>query len=214
MIDVFKGKAGLAKTFWLWGIAGGVFFTAGFYGLNYLYVRNLDNSALTNITTYIYPALLVLWGTFISIATINAAGYNRKRKFWGWVATVVGGLSLIKTAMSALVILGLMPMTWSTLSKSIRAENLALPAQIGEELTLHEMRLNQADKSLTYFIHIDTPTLSNNAMDTDIAKSAILDGCMDLEPMFKGPVEKITYRYEANDKTLSLIDVLPKDCGL
>jgi len=214
IIDLFMGKVGLAKTFWLWSGVGGILFGAGYYVLNYLAVRDIDNGALVGFTYKVYPILLIVWGIFISIAVINSAGYNRKRKFWGWAATAIAVLSLFKILVSILVLLGVMPLTWKDLSRSIRAENLALPAQIAEGLTLHEMRLNQEDSSLTYFISFDTPTLNNNVMDTDTVKSAILEGCVDFETMLSGPVKKIIYRYEANDGTLSLINIFPKDCGL
>ncbi len=212
--DLFKGKLGLVTTYWLWGVIGGALVTLGSYVAFYIAAKNIQNIFVYDLLTIGYSIFVSAWLVFIGLAIINSASFNRERGFWGWVASIIGTVSIIKGVYALLTVLGIVSFSWAEIEKGIAMESTALPIEIGEGLTLTKMSADSNNKSITYKFMFDYKTLNNKTFDTTIAKDAILTSCIDLKIYFDGPVTNIIYNYEANDGTEVDIKILKEDCGL
>lgn len=212
-MDLFKGKAGLAKTYWLWYVLGGAVLTAGYYASTFAAIKNFNNPFIFNVLSYGYPIFQAAWIVFFSIAVINSASYNRKRGGWGWVASILAVIGILKALQMMAVLFGLTPTAWNDFEKGVRAENLGLPVQIEKNLALTRMSTNWKDKSLTYHYQFDYQTLNKNTFNVQKAKDASLESCGEYKEMLGRPVKKIILEFKANDKTKAEIEILPEDCG-
>jgi hypothetical protein len=210
LIDVFKGKSGLATTYWGWGIGGGIILTAGFYGVSYIAVKNIEY--YTPIA-YGYNIFSIIWGVFICIAIINSASYERDRGLWGWIATFLAVLGLIRTLKLAIVVFGLAPMSLQEFRDATIAENLALPMDLGDGVVLQKMSVDSNKKSLTYHVTLDLRTINNNVFDVVAAKNYATEDCDDYKDFLGNPVDVIVLEYRANDGTKVNVDIFPEDCG-
>ncbi|WP_282605682.1 hypothetical protein [Pelagibius sp. Alg239-R121] len=213
VIDLFKGKAGLAKTYWLWGVLGGLVVTIASTAISHYIAAYFESDLLYQNALYGLTVFELVWGIFVAIAIINAAAYKRKRGFWGWLASLLAVIGIFRSFQLAAVTFGLILPSWHDIATGIRFENFTLPMEIDEETTLVRMSTNLSDKSLTYHLDIDLPTLDDNSFDAEYVKWTMLVACVDLKSYLEGPVRKVVYEYKANDGTIRRAELLQEDCG-
>ena len=211
--DLYKGKFGLAKTYWLWGVLGGLVVGAGRYGAIFIATKNVTNELLYDSLITGSSLVVIIWTIFISMAIINSAYYERERGFWGWVASTLAAIGIVRVLILSATLLGLMSLTWRDIENGVRIENLALPVQIEEGLIFTKMVANSDEKSLSNYFKFDYETLNEDTFDLKIAKEGSLESCADYKDFLEGPVEKIIIIFEANDGTTMQFEILPEDCG-
>ena len=204
---------GLAKTYWLWFFLGGGIVAAGSFAASFAAVRNINNDTLYIAISWGYPIFAIIWQMFTSLAVINASTYNRERGAWGWIASILAALGVLKALYAAAVLFGVLPATWNDFEKGIHIENAGLPIKIDDETTLIRMSTNRSEKSLTYHYKFDFPTLNENTFDTKTAKNIALESCIDFKDILGSPAKIIFIEYEANDGTKVNIKIIPSDCG-
>lgn len=212
-IDLFKGKYGLARTYWLWGCLGGVLVAIGSFIATYIATKNLNNEVLYDVIINGYTVFIVVWVIFISVAIINSSTYKRERGVWGWIACVLSAIAILRAVVAFATMIGIVPMQWRDLEKGIIIENVGLPIVIEEGLILTKMSTDSKDRSLTYHLRYDYKTLNDETFDLKVAKEASLESCADMKRFLEVAVKKIIYHYEANDGTTIQVEILPADCG-
>ncbi len=211
--NVLFGTYGLAVTYWLWGVVGSLVVMVIAYSAVAVSAKFVHNAAIYNLLTYGSAVLSILWAVFVSVAIINASTYNRERGFWGWIATIIAGLGILRALYSAAVVVGLQSLSFSDIESSVAIENLGLPVEIEQGLTLDRMETNRSEQSLTYVYGFDYPTLNSETFDTTLAKEGTLESCEEFRDWLTGAVKKIVLVWRANDGTTQSIEILPEDCG-
>ena len=131
----------------------------------------------------------------------------------GWIASIIAFIGILKSIQIAFTVFGLIPVTWQDFEQGIRAENLGLPIQIEEGLSLTKMSTNWKDKSITYHYRFNYQTLNKKTFDLQNAKQINLENCSSYKDILGYPAKKIINEYEANDGTIAIIEILPEDCG-
>ena len=94
--DLFLGKYGLSKTYWRGLFIGGMVVLAGHVAATYVATMNLNNIILYDTITYGYAAFVFVWTIFICLAVINSSTYNRERGLWGWIASILACIGILR----------------------------------------------------------------------------------------------------------------------
>lgn len=214
----FSGQYGLAKTYWF-----GIFTVAlVFYGINVItlkaYLSAAPDSEQFLWNVHLGMALLGLFIIiFSALSVINAASYQRKRGFWGWVATIIAVATIIRATMAIIVSVTGVYSSLSQLQDELRTMNAALPTRLSDTVTLKRVTLNENEAILTYHLTEDVAYSGyDEAEASQLIKSNLLtaDGglCEELTFLSQGLVEAVVYEYTGNDSVVISASIYQSDC--
>ena len=206
------GEFSLAKTYWLFGVLGQVVM----YGITILAVQLtapllISNSVLGHAIMQGVSYFWVLYATLAGVAIINSAGYSGKRSGWGWAATILAVLGLLRTALVALQLAGLMPTNFDDVSKGIAIDNMALPVRIDEATTLERIDTHYDSKSLIYRYSLDDNIQDENFF-RQYMKKALIGNCEKLADFFSSGVQQVVMSYKEPNLNNTDIILFKRDC--
>lgn len=214
LLEIMRGDAGLAKTFWFGGIFGGAAVIIGFQIAAFASTQNIANPIVYSLIPIVFLSFAVGYSLFICTAIFNAASSSGKPGLWGWAARIVAGLAVLPLIYLVLTLLQSGPRTWSDIEASNQIDNKGMPVQIDTGLTLVRLSSNRESKSITYHINVNSETLNKPYFDVVKMRKAFLDQCDLLIKALRDPVEALVYDYKSIDGSKREVQIARKDCGL
>lgn len=213
-IRAVRGEYDLSVTYWGIGVVGTILIRVLSFCLIYAANQQVMNPTIYDVIFFANNTLVVSYTLFACIAIINSAGKGGARTFWGWAATIIAVIGIVRTLYSVLMIFGVISTGWGQFAAGIERENIGLPVELEKGLILSRMSVNKANYSLIYLFDFDINTLNSSRFNLDLAKEAVLEDCSELTKFLNNPVKIIIFRYAANDGSTADIEIYPQDCGL
>jgi hypothetical protein len=211
LVDLFKGREGLQKTFWIWGVWGSIFLTAIYYTVSFA-IEKTNSVFFYDKFQYAYSLITVIWIFYISISVIYSASYNRRRGLLGWLASFVAGLGILKAIQVLAVFFGILTIGWGSVEKSVRTYNVGLPKESADGLSLVEVSADRKTRSMTFHYRIDAPTINGNTFDIKKAEAHGLRNCSQNRDSYDGEVKVIFTIFQAIDGTMVELEKVLANC--
>jgi len=221
--NLFMGRLGLAKTFWLWGILVPVLASAVVYGVSFATI-SIESDAF-NLLDIPFSIIVAIWECLIANAILRAATYERTRGVWGWIASIfaiflaIGSLLKIAAAFFLSAIITMLPpgfygaAKWANFEEEVRAENAALPKDLGAGRILTAKTVSGTARTLTYSIDVATASIKDPAAYGKLKRPGEVKKCAVHIFDFIAGARLIKFVHKAKDGTTAEFQLSPEDCG-
>lgn len=205
MQSIVSGRRSLAFTYWVCYAIPGAFLLLISYAFVALSTRiaAFDLVAI-DVLQIIITVIAVFIVYVMGFAVIRSARNTHRMGFWGWVATIVVVIGMIRTPFD---IMG-MTQTDEEIGKQITLMNTGLPQRVDEITSLESIRYGNG--AVTYFFVIDDTY--DGVVDVDLIKGeAIRNNCESWQRMFE-QIRTLYFHYSLRGQVRSF-SITPEDCG-
>lgn len=211
---LLRGKINLPITFWVWAVGGTLIVRFLWSALFALALPNNVDATAQNGIVYGSMLVILIWSIFIAVAVFNSAGQFGARSIWGWTASLIAiaGIS-VPLYMTISLFFGV-EKTWDDIETDIAQANIELPMPLGEGLLLTGIRSNSYDRSVTFLIDIDTPSITRRTFDRKVATNKVLAHCDVFADLLYYPTETARFVFNALDESNALVLQFPSHCGI
>ena len=212
--EALSGELGLAKSFWLLVMLGGI-------GLKQLYnfvilpLSFNQGFSAASISSW----LLITWFLFAAYCTVRAVFFYGRPSGWGWLALLAVFLFFCNGVYEQYVRYFSSP-TWNALVLNLMTQKMNLPMSMAQTgLILEEIGWDDETRSVSFQYRLpDTSTDSyrnNNAERAAQWKSELIATRCPFEREYLGsPTNELNFVYIAQDESELSVTIYPEDCGI
>ena len=158
-------------------------------------------------------AVSIVYSTFIALAVIRSAFFNRRPRIWGWLAIVFAGLGLARTAIVAASFIGLMAAPWHLIQREAQMINQTLPAEMADGLRFDRIATDSETRSVTMaYSYLDADADVRSMNTYEMSQSLLQEGlCEDFDNL-SGTVKALRVRFSDPSGRSVEVELTKRDC--
>ena len=212
--QLWRGDVPLARTYWMFGVLVGVFFSIAAVLIEYIYIQ--ISKSFGQVPIYVLLTAEYIYFPFIYVAIWRSSNKYTGPSYWATLAKVATVLGVLMLVANAFKIYESDKVNEANLLETASLLNKSLPIMVDNVTKLH--RVSPQQHSLTYHYQIVdmNPTEIDSAsiykrMRPQLVSQAFASP--EMKPFFQNGVT-VVYSYAgSNNITLARIEVTPNDCG-